>query len=260
VVQEVGARLFQAPSSGFAFGPAPVCSPDADAADGSPAWHRPDSLEAVPADVELNNLCFRKQDRALYALELHSGGNRGLVRVDPDTCLLETLGAVPGLPASERFDAGDCFDDKMLLNVGGIHTKFFVLDFGSWTAEPVTIRKKHPSSNATGLVHDWAYNPADGKLYGGDSTQGQLATLELLHDGSWIGLREDRNLVNSALPAGIAYGGAWFNGAGHLVLLRNHTGEMFEIDADDRRLVGSSFTALDADFNDGASCVSGAAP
>ena len=44
-------------------------------------------------------------------------------------------------------------------------------------------------TGATGFVFDWAYNPDDGQLYGGDSTQGQLAVLDVLADAQ--GLRFD---------------------------------------------------------------------
>ena len=95
-------------------------------------------------------------------------------------------------------------------------------------------------------MHDWAYNPADGKLYGGD-TGGQMAVLTI---GTTV-TRVDSNVVD--LPSGTSFGGAWINSAGHLVLHRND-GNVYEIDISGPTIL-STTTERSSTRNDGAVCV-----
>lgn len=269
-VQDIGASLFQTNTASGSFTQVTtMCS----------SFTLTNSLEPLSAAVEFNNMCYRKQDGKLYALELfkgpggnaHQGGNKGLVRIDPETCEVERLGEPAGLPTAgilARFDAGDCTQDGevMFVNNAGIQNQFFAVDLATMTASPVTIEKKRPTSNIAGHVHDWARSPVDGKLYGGDNTEGHLASIEMVQDpntGAWTGYREDRNLVptcslaNCALPQGDnqfgAYGGAWFNADGLVVLHRND-GEIFEINVATRELVSKS-AARSSGYNDAASCI-----
>ncbi len=256
-MQDVGAKLFKTNTSSGSFtNVTQLCSLS--------SWQFEDQpLDPVSTGLELNNMCFRNQDRMLYALELRKnpGGNNGLVRFAPDSCSMERI-AVQGLPTDQRFDAGDCTADgqAMLVNIGGVQTKFYRIDLTSMTASQVEIRRATPTANWKGRVHDWAYNSADGKFYGGDNTHGQIATLQLVWDSvakKWIGYRQDRNLVNFTLPRGHfqlgAYGGAWFNADGNLVLHQND-GSIFEIDVANRLLVSDS-SSRSSGYNDGASCV-----
>jgi DNA-binding beta-propeller fold protein YncE len=255
-LQDVGSRLFRTNDSSASFtGVVELC--------GAASWQFSNpTLDPMPADLELNNMCFRGQDRMIYALELTSNGNNGLVRFAPDSCEIERLNVHGDLPAGQRFDAGDCTADgqAMLVNIGGVRTKFYRIDLDAMTSSQVTIRRATRNANWVGLVHDWAYNPADGKFYGGDSSEGHLASLELVWsaaEGKWIGFRQDRNLVNFSLPSGGgqlgAYGGAWFDADGNLVLHRND-GSIYEIDIATRELVDTS-SSRSSGFNDGASCV-----
>ena len=262
-VQDVGASLFRTNTASASFSQVTQLCSSFELSD--------PTLEPLSAAVEFNNMCYRKQDGKLYALELfkgpggnaHEGGNNGLVRIDPESCQVERLGIPAGLPTDtiwSRFDAGDCSADgeTMFVSNAGHHDKFYAVDLDTLVASPVTIERARPNSNFRGDVHDWARSPVDGKFYGGDNTQGHLASLEMVQngDGSWTGLREDRNLSNASLPVGDqfgAYGGAWFNAEGLLVLHRN-SGEIFEIDPASRELVDTA-TARSSGYNDAASCL-----
>ena len=269
-VQDVGASLFKTNTASASFSEVTQLCNSFELSD--------PTLEPLSAAVELNNMCYRKQDGMLYALELfkgpggnaNEGGNNGLVRIDPNSCQIDRLGVPAGLPTEglwARFDAGDCTADgeTMFVNIAGRESHptaghlFYAIDIDTMTASEVQIERKRSNSNFTGNVHDWARNPVDGKLYGGDSTQGHLATLEMIDngDGTWTGLREDRNLTNFSLPRSGnqfgAYGGAWFNGEGLLVLHRNN-GEVFEIDVASRELMDET-VARSSGYNDAASCI-----
>ncbi len=189
-----------------------------------------------PLGTEVNNIGFRSTDVSIYGVELTRipSGNKGLVRLDLATCELESLGFPEGLSWSElhqvfrhqRFDAGDVSSDgdTLYLNRAGITALYAVdLTVSPPTAVRIDLR------GAKGYVHDWAYNSADGLLYGGDSLHGQLAIVD-----PGTGIRSDHALIDTGLgelPAGSAYGGAWFNDAGHLILHRND-GQVYEIDLD----------------------------
>ncbi len=257
-MQDVGAKLFRTDTSSSNFTTVTeLCNLSSWQFDGQP-------LDPVSTGLELNNMCYRGQDRMLYALELTKlpNGNNGLVRFAPDSCSMERVD-VQGLPTDQRFDAGDCTADgqAMLVNIGGVRNKFYRIDLSTMTASKVEIRRPTPNANWVGFVHDWAYNPADGKFYGGDNTHGQIATLDIYFsdiEGKWIGYRQDRNLAGGArLPRGNnqldAYGGAWFNSAGNLVLHRND-GSIFEIDVATRQVVDTS-SSRSSGYNDGAACV-----
>ena len=90
-------------------------------------------------------------------------------------------------------------------------------------------------------------SPIDGKLYGGDGAQGQLAVVEPA-----TGDRVDFNVPG--LPAGSPFGGAWFDAAGRLFLYQN-SGAIYEIDVVTHQIVDIQ-TGPGSSRNDGAACVS----
>jgi uncharacterized repeat protein (TIGR01451 family) len=197
----------------------------------------------IPAGVEYNNMGFRSTDGLLYAVQLNSGGNTQIIRVDRDG-VVSGLGRPAGLPTGPRFDAGDVSTDGTTMYITTANQSLYLLDLTSVpTLPPVT---EVPITGSTGFVFDWAYRASDGLLYGGDSTHGDLAILNPL-----TGVRTDVNL--GALPAGTAYGGAWFNAAGELFLYRNN-GEIYEIDLSIPDVVGFQF-GPGSSRNDGASCI-----
>ncbi len=175
--------------------------------------------------LELNSAGYRASDGMIYAVELIPFGNNGIVRMDPAGCTIEPLGAA-GLPATQRFDAGDVSTDgtTMFINRAGLNPLYTV----DLTA-PSLIAMQVNMTGAKGFVHDWAYREADGLLYGGDSLDGQLAVLDPV-----TGARSDAALTDTGLgllPAGAGYGGAWFDDDGLLVLYRND-GEIYFVDVE----------------------------
>ncbi len=183
------------------------------------------ALVCAALGIELNNAGYRVSDDRLYAVELVPFGNNGIVRIDPADCTVEPLGSA-GLPAIQRFDAGDVSADgtTMFINRAGLNPLYTVdLTAPSLTAVQVNM------TGATGYVHDWAYRRTDGLLYGGDSLDGQVAVLDPV-----TGVRSDAALVDTGLgllPAGAGYGGAWFDDDGLLVLYRND-GEIYFVDVE----------------------------
>ena len=199
------------------------------------------SMGEAPGN-EFNNLGFRRSDGLLYAIELDGDGNIQLVRIDASGNVTE-LGRPPGLPEGERFDAGDVSPDGRWLFAYASDQAAFTIDLEQWEASPLTI------SGDSGNVRDWAYHPDDGRLYGCDSTGGQLAILDP------SGLRTDIPVdtpSDHGLPTGDAYGAAWFDD-GHLYCYRNQSGQLYEIDPSGPSLVGVS-SGPGAKRNDGAAC------
>lgn len=200
--------------------------------------------------VELNNMGFRKTPTGglLYAVELTPWGNLGLVTID-SAGVLTHLGSPVSLPASERFDAGDVSLDgaTMYINRAGLASSFYTVDL---TASPLQATKVN-IVGATGFVHDWAYNPENGNLYGAD-TDGQIAKLDLSDLNTGTVRRTDTPI--EGLPAGTAYGAAWFDQERLLEVQRND-GSIFTIDLSGPEIVkarphgGSSSSR-----NDGAAC------
>lgn len=200
-----------------------------------------------PLGKEINNAGFRKTDGLLYAVELTTDGNQGILRMDPESeCAIEAA-TTTGLPTDLRFDAGDVTSDgtTLYINIAGLPTLYRV-DLTTW---PNLTATSLPIVGDTGNVHDWAHNPADGKLYGGDDSDGQLAVLEI---GATDVQRVDTTV--SQLPSGVAFGGAWINATGRLVLHRNN-GEIWEVDLAGPSIHGPVWPERASVHNEGAACV-----
>lgn len=193
--------------------------------------------------LEINNMGFRRTDGLLYALALTPHGHNGVIRID-SIGDIEWLGAPLNLPY-ERFDAGDISVDgvTMYINRAGFSPLYKVdLTADTLEAEAVTI------SGHKGLVHDWAVDPLSGLLYGGDSTDGQIAVLDPVS-----GIRVDFGVPG--LPTGVAFGGAWFDYDLNLVLYGND-GTVFVIDPDPANpsILLKRNSVRDCSHNDGAAC------
>jgi hypothetical protein len=207
-----------------------------------------------PAGFEVNNLGFNRADGLLYAAHLlpAPANLSELVRID-STGTIFGLGTPAGLPAL-RYAAGDVAPDgaTLYLNTNGVGTLYRVA-LPALTVTSVAI------TGATGTVFDWAVNPTNGNLYGGDQTGGQLAVLN-----PTTGVRTDSAVAGCAVitptcteasfPAGTAYGGAWFNAAGRLFLYRN-TGTIYEIDLTGAPIIVGTQSGPGSTNNDGAACI-----
>jgi len=128
-------------------------------------------------------------------------------------------------------------------------------------------------SGGAGAVNDWAFNPGDGNLYGGDQGGGQVAELDLGSIAGGTITRTDFDPAGCApigpdcdsasLPSGIAYGGAWFNAAGLLHLYQNGVsgnaddfdGKLFVIDLGLNQIVRTQDGRDSEGRNDGAACI-----
>ncbi len=201
-----------------------------------------------PTGIEINNLGFRSTDGLLYAVELTSGGNVQVIQIDPNGAVTG-LGRPAGLPTGPRFDAGDVSPDGTTMYITSNNQDLYALDLTSVPTLPAV--KSVNVTGATGFVFDWAVSPVDGRLYGGDSSQGQLASID-----PTTGVRTDVALAG--LPAGSGYGGAWFDAAGTLFLYQN-SGTIYEIDLSGPTVV-STQTGAGATRNDGAACIDLAPP
>ena len=209
--------------------------------------------ELCPAmDAEMNAMGFRSTDGMLYGLQLFSlavdgfKGNGGIVRVGGN-CAVEHLDVL-GLPEDVRFFAGDISTDgtTMFINHNG-KSPLYIVDLRPLDANPMAqlIADATKVWGDTGLVVDWAYNPVDGLLYGGDSTDGELAILN-----PRTGERIDVPVLGMPPGGPGGYGGARFNADGYLVLYRHFC---HVIDVVSRELVDFA-EALDSPWIDAASC------
>jgi len=100
-------------------------------------------------------------------------------------------------------------------------------------------------------VADWAVNPIDGYLYGADYTPDSVIYKLDPTDGSVSNLGHPEGL-----PAGVAYGGAWFNAAGVLFVFRNND-EIYQIDVTQSppEMLNSLEGETDSStYNDAAAC------
>ncbi|MEE8525133.1 MAG: hypothetical protein V3T72_14445, partial [Thermoanaerobaculia bacterium] len=201
------------------------------------------------AGIEYNNLGFRSTDGLLYAVELSSSSNVQILRIDA-TGTVTGLGRPPGLPSGPRFDGGDVSSDGGTMYITAVNRPLYRLDLTSVPTLPAVTSVA--ISGASGFVFDWAASPIDGLLYGGDSSHGQLAILDPA-----TGSRTDVNLVDTGLgtlPAGTAFGGAWFDAAGRLFLYRNG-GEIYAVDLSVPAIVDVRTGGPGSSRNDSAACV-----
>jgi hypothetical protein len=226
-----------------------------------------------PAGIEYNNMGYRATDSYLYALQLNgngfTGGNDGLIRVDPATGAVTNLGVPVGLGggadplptgAGTRFDAGDISSDGSTMYISFGYSsntpnasatqagKLYTLDLPAFLANPLSDSLDVISiTGDEGTVQDWAYNPNDGLLYGGDQTDGQLAVLDPV-----FGVRTDYNV--NTLASGVAFGGAWWDtNRNSLFLYRNDPSNngIYEIDVLSKTIL-NSWSGPASTRNDGA--------
>ncbi|AKB26166.1 type I secretion target repeat protein [Methanosarcina sp. MTP4] len=227
------------------------------------------------ATIEYNNLGYRSTDGLLYAAQLQGTGYGDgivqIIRIDANGNI-EGLGLPPGLPTGvqTRFDAGDISADgnTMYITFGarsddpqttlGYNLNLYKLDLGSWAGPPnplppVTI-VSITGDNA--WVNDWAYNPNDGLLYGGDQWGTSLnsnSQLSVLNPAT--GVRTDYDV---GFGPTTAFGAAWYDSVRGTIFLYQNTGTIYEIDVSDLGGAGpsilNSWSAPVSTRNDGTFC------
>ncbi|MCP3913631.1 MAG: hypothetical protein GY713_22125, partial [Actinomycetia bacterium] len=165
-----------------------------------------------------------------------------IVQID-STGTVFGLGLPAGLPAG-AYDAGDVSPDgaTMFLNAGGADFLYEV-DLATLIVTSTAI------TGDIGVVGDWAFNPVDGLLYGGDSADTELATLDPA-----TGIRTD--LAVTGLPPSPGFGGAWFTGAGELFLYSND-GNILQIDLSGPPTIVLTQAGPASTNYDAAACVQG---
>lgn len=232
------------------------------------------SLDSPPATPicgplpgrEINNMGYCRVHQKLYGVELTRTGNIGYVEIDPRDCNVRNLGlgSFADLPTrrtfrNQRFDAGDfsCFESTLYVNRAGLGQFFYKADLTD-PDHPQTVQQTVTGGDQ-GYVHDWAFNPADGNLYGGDDgileglADGQLAMLQKTGPNTW----HRTDVTVTGLPVGVAFGGAWFTSEGKLVLHRNSADSLgqslYEIDVIARSIDRTDY-GRESLYNDGASC------
>ena len=207
-------------------------------------WGPPPGFEPIgdANAFQINNLGFHGPEGMLYGFRITSPSE--IVRIDREGTVFG-LGLPQGLPAGV-LNAGDVSTDgtTLYLNKSG-ESPLYALTLPAGPVQQV------PVTGDTGVVADWAYHPGDGRLYGGDRTDGELAILDPA-----TGLRTDVAVGGGGLPpSSLGYGGAWFDAAGQLFLYLNH-GTLYEI-ADAAGLpvvVDVSAGGPASRNNDGAAC------
>jgi hypothetical protein len=165
-----------------------------------------------------NAMGFREADGLLYAVKSAGigSGNLGIVSIDLNGIVSNPVVPTPAAgeaswPSGTGFQTGDVYGDIMYVSEGGEGT-LYKIDLSTANYEFTT----ETISGDTGITPDWAFNPIDGLLHGGDRVQGQLAVID-----PGTGNRTDFAVGGAGLPTGIAFGGAWLNAAGELFLYRN---------------------------------------
>ena len=230
----------------------------------------------APAGIEYNNLGYRSTDGLLYAVRIentgYQAGNPRIVKIDSAGVVTVLDGAAPLLPqgAATRFDAGDVSADGSTLYITfgarngdaqALHkNELYRVDL---TTSPPTLLGGTfvPITGDDAWVNDWAYNPNDDRLYGGDQwgegpfspTGGQLSVLD---PGANPAVRTDYDVPG--LPRGTAFGAAWYDSLRDTVFLYRNSGTIYEIDVSDLAGAGptivNSWSAPASSRNDGAFC------
>ncbi|MHC4883408.1 MAG: DUF6923 family protein, partial [Planctomycetota bacterium] len=238
--------------------------------------------------IELNNLGFRTTDGMLYAMALKvfvegasaQNGNYGIVKIDSTGNIFPVSvpapAPIPGIGNNAyRFPAGEITPDgstmyinaQVTSNATTANETLYKVDLDTLVVSTVT-KNINAGAISTVNVADWAVNPLDGMLYGGAPQVSPARIWKLNPDTGEMTIVPGSGAIG--LPNGTdtldAFGGAWFNAAGHLFLYRN-VGEIYEIDLDSSTTVGGctggpcpellsvQFGGPTSTFNDATACV-----
>jgi hypothetical protein len=189
-----------------------------------------------------------------------------------------------------------CDDSSVSYNPSNCTDKLYIVDLSALPAVGASatdlsgavtvcpIRQTNNNLSNPGNVNDWAYNSADGMLYGGNAKSGKLVKLNPVPDANGFCLREEfcfdpagagedpvagfcSSGTRQALPKGLvapdAYGAAWSKD-GHLFVYRNGpqgASTVYEIDVTLQgtenlpRIIAITEVERDTPRNDGTACV-----
>ena len=181
---------------------------------------------------QINALGFSVLDFRLYGFQRTS--DHQLLAIDGNG-VITPLGLPMGLPAA-AFTAGDvtAYDGSTMFLIAGHGESGDILYRVDLTSPTFAVTSVVISGD-DGRVGDWAHNPRDELLYGGDRTDGQVAVLNpdsVPRRGLKPGERRDLDVPGlPACPPPPAdcdaagnprqYGGAWVDPADHLFLYNN---------------------------------------
>lgn len=167
---------------------------------------RPYTLINVGADIvgPMNAIGYRSTDRSLYGYRLTS--SPGIMKVNPNTGAARYLGNPRGLPASNRYSAGDVSPNGstyyLYANKSGV----------LWNVNLTTFRASSVKLSSVISMPDLAVSPTDGNLYG------------VAEDGRLLQVDPRTGRVTARSVAGLesgTYGAAWFTAEGNLIVYEN---------------------------------------
>lgn len=172
------------------------------------------------ASVQYNAVGYHAVDHQLYGLSIP---DRELLRIDPSTGVITTLGLVAGLPTTGTFAAGafgvgsDASTLFVKTNTSG--SSVYAIDVPTRTV----VRTITPSSAFNAIDFTWA----DGYLWGIEGI-GTAKTLIRLDTATGAVVRLGASaLFPSADIDG--YGAAWTYGNGNVAFSNNHTGNITQL-------------------------------
>jgi hypothetical protein len=203
-------------------------------------------------NLQVNNLGYDTIENLLYAVAMPVSGNfnYGIIKIDSTG---KVFPVASGLRSNVRFLAGDVSTDG---------TTFYINTYPSSTLEIVDLGTLVVTQKLLSVrvnVADWAFNPADGKLYGavGQGTTADTgAKIYQLNPVSGM-ISEVGQPPGLPLASGgdaQYYGGAWFDAEGHLFVYRN-SDYIYHIDLDTMTILDKfPGGAGSSQLNDAAAC------
>jgi LruC domain-containing protein len=191
----------------------------------------------------INAIAFNNTDKYIYGFDRNQ---LAIVKFDSDfkaTVLNFTN------PPNNNFFVGDIKDNKFYFYRRYLGLYYTNLD--SSAPDYLTLTKV-VGSNKSIRIADFAFHPADGKIYAVEGKTGILYRIEpttgVATNVAYTGFKSPRS----------AFGAAYFDSAGYLYFLRNNDGNIYRTDiTDPNNITGASVyfaKASASNSNDGARC------
>lgn len=172
------------------------------------------------ASVQYNAVGYRSVDHQLYGLSI---ANRELLRIDPSTGVVTTLGLVTGLPTSGTFAAGafgvGSEASTLFVKTNDTASSVYAIDVPTRTV----VRTITPSTAFNAIDFTWA----DGYLWGIEGV-GTTKTLIRLDTATGAVVRIAASDRFPATDTG-GYGAAWTYGNGNVAFSNNATGKITQL-------------------------------